>query len=181
MGLIIVDVNFQSARPPNEVKDAFDDAIAAREDQERFIRESEAYRNDVLPKAEGEAERINREAQGYAETIVNKAQGKASQFNQLLPEYQAAKEVTRQRLYLEAMESVYAKTSKVLVSEQGGNDNVFYLPLDQMLKNNQESAKMLDKAPVAEFNNSIQKQLPLSGNGDSRSSGQTVERQGRFQ
>ncbi|KLV00370.1 membrane protease HflK [Photobacterium aquae] len=133
MGLQVVDVNFQSARPPEAVKDAFDDAIAAREDEERFVREAEAYSNDVLPKATGRAERIKREAEGYSERVVNGALGEVAQFEKLLPEYLAAKEVTRDRLYLETMERVYSNTSKVMV-DSNSSGNLLYLPLDKLVK-----------------------------------------------
>ncbi|ASI89689.1 MULTISPECIES: FtsH protease activity modulator HflK [Vibrio] len=131
MGLSIVDVNFQSARPPEQVKDAFDDAIAAREDEERFIREAEAYKNEIIPKATGRSERLKKEAQGYSERITNEALGQVAQFEKLLPEYQAAPEVTRNRLYLDTMEEVYSNTSKVLIdSESSGN--LLYLPIDKL-------------------------------------------------
>ncbi|ELA8098185.1 FtsH protease activity modulator HflK [Vibrio parahaemolyticus] len=132
MGLVIVDVNFQSARPPEQVKDAFDDAIAAREDEERFIREAEAYKNEILPKATGRAERLKKEAQGYNERVTNEALGQVAQFEKLLPEYQAAPGVTRDRLYIDAMEEVYTNTSKVLIdSESSGN--LLYLPIDKLV------------------------------------------------
>ncbi|MCG6299288.1 FtsH protease activity modulator HflK [Vibrio vulnificus] len=131
MGLVIVDVNFQSARPPEQVKDAFDDAIAAREDEERFIREAEAYKNEILPKATGRAERLKKEAQGYSERTINEALGQVAQFEKLLPEYQAAPKVTRDRLYLDTMEEVYSSTSKVLIdSESSGK--LLYLPIDKL-------------------------------------------------
>ncbi|BBL90149.1 FtsH protease activity modulator HflK [Vibrio rotiferianus] len=131
MGIVIVDVNFQSARPPEQVKDAFDDAIAAREDEERFIREAEAYKNEILPKATGRAERLKKEAQGYNERVTNEALGQVAQFEKLLPEYLAAPGVTRDRLYLDAMEEVYSSTSKVLIdSESSGN--LLYLPIDKL-------------------------------------------------
>lgn len=131
MGLSIVDVNFQSARPPEQVKDAFDDAIAAREDEERFIREAEAYKNEIIPKATGRSERLKKEAQGYSERITNEALGQVAQFEKLLPEYQSAPEVTRNRLYLDTMEEVYSNTSKVLIdSESSGN--LLYLPIDKL-------------------------------------------------
>nr|WP_321459504.1 FtsH protease activity modulator HflK [uncultured Vibrio sp.] len=131
MGLVLVDVNFQSARPPEQVKDAFDDAIAAREDEERFIREAEAYKNEILPKATGRAERLKKEAQGYRERVTNEALGQVAQFEQLLPEYQSAPGVTRDRLYIDAMEEVYTSTSKVLIdSESSGN--LLYLPIDKL-------------------------------------------------
>lgn len=140
MGLVIVDVNFQSARPPEQVKDAFDDAIAAREDEERFIREAEAYKNEILPKATGRAERLKKEAQGYTERTVNEAQGQVAQFEKLLPEYQAAPDVTRDRLYLDTMEEVYSATSKVLIdSESSGN--LLYLPMDKLGQSSNETTK----------------------------------------
>ncbi|OAN19337.1 protease modulator HflK [Photobacterium jeanii] len=138
MGILVVDVNFQSARPPEAVKDAFDDAIAAREDEERFVREAEAYSNDILPKATGRAERLKKEAEGYSEKVINGALGEVAQFEKLLPEYLAAPEVTRNRLYLETMERVYNNTSKVMIdSESSGN--LLYLPLDKLM--NQGDAK----------------------------------------
>ncbi|MGF1726337.1 FtsH protease activity modulator HflK [Photobacterium nomapromontoriensis] len=140
MGLLVVDVNFQSARPPEEVKDAFDDAIAAREDEERFVREAEAYSNDILPKATGRAERIKKEAEGYSERVINGALGEVAQFNKLLPQYLAAEEVTRNRLYLETMERVYANTSKVMV-DSDSSGNLLYLPLDKLVNPSQQSTK----------------------------------------
>lgn len=133
MGILVVDVNFDTARPPEQVKDAFDDAIAAREDEERFTREAEAYRNDVLPKATGRAERLKKEALGYQQKTVNEAEGDVAQFEKLLPEYQAAPEVTRNRLYLDTMENVYSNTSKVLIDSKQGGNNLLYLPLDKLM------------------------------------------------
>ncbi|RTZ13642.1 FtsH protease activity modulator HflK [Vibrio aquaticus] len=145
MGVVIVDVNFQSARPPEQVKDAFDDAIAAREDEERFEREAEAYRNDILPKATGRAERLKKEALGYSERVTNEAKGQVAQFEKLLPEYQAAPEVTRNRLYLDTMEEVYSNTSKVLIdSESSGN--LLYLPIDKLAGEGQTQTKRKTKS-----------------------------------
>ncbi|SJL85196.1 FtsH protease activity modulator HflK [Vibrio palustris] len=140
MGISIVDVNFQSARPPEQVKDAFDDAIAAREDEERFIREAEAYKNEILPKATGRAERLKKEAKGYSERIVNGAQGQVAQFEKLLPEYKAAPKVTRERLYLDTMEKVYSNTSKVMVDTKSSG-NMMYLPLDKLMKQSDQAKK----------------------------------------
>jgi membrane protease subunit HflK len=131
MGLMLVDVNFQSARPPEQVKDAFDDAIAAREDEERFIREAEAYKNEILPKATGRAERLKKEAHGYSERVRNEALGQVAQFEKLLPEYNAAPKVTRDRLYLDTMEQVYSSTSKVLIDSKSSG-NLLYLPIDKL-------------------------------------------------
>ncbi|ELO1781082.1 FtsH protease activity modulator HflK [Vibrio fluvialis] len=148
MGLIIVDVNFQSARPPEQVKDAFDDAIAAREDEERFIREAEAYKNEILPKATGRAERLKKEAQGYTERTVNEALGQVAQFEKLLPEYQASPKVTRDRLYLDAMQEVYSNTSKVLIDSKSSG-NLLYLPIDKLAGQESEATKRQTKSSSA--------------------------------
>lgn len=136
LGLEIVDVNFLPARPPEEVKGSFDDAIAAQEDEERYIREAEAYALSVEPRARGQVRRLQQEAHAYREQSILEATGEVARFNQLLPQYLAAKEVTRQRIYLETIESVYANTSKVMVDVEGGN-NMMYLPLDQIIKQSQ--------------------------------------------
>jgi len=133
LGLIIVDVNFKDARPPEEVKDAFDDAIAAQEDEVRFIREAEAYARGIEPRARGRVKRMEQEAMAYKQQIVLGAEGEVAKFEKLLPEYQAAPEVTRQRLYLATMEKIYSNTSKVMVDVDGGN-NMMYLPLDKIMQ-----------------------------------------------
>ncbi|SET18757.1 FtsH protease activity modulator HflK [Thalassotalea agarivorans] len=132
MGMIIVDVNFKDARPPEAVKDAFDDAIAAQEDEVRYIREAEAYARSVEPIARGQVKRMEQEASAYKEQTVLNAQGEVARFVKLLPEYQAAPEVTRNRIYLSTMEKIYGNTSKVMVDVEGGN-NMMYLPLDRIL------------------------------------------------
>lgn len=178
MGIMIVDVNFQSARPPEQVKDSFDDAIAAREDEERFEREAEAYRNDILPKATGRAERLKREALGYSERIVNGAIGEVAQFEKLLPEYQAAPEVTRNRLYIDTMQEVYSNTSKVLIdSESSGN--LLYLPIDKIAGQATNSTSTNRKATSAYDQIELESSVDTnsSSNSDSRSS---TSRQGRY-
>ncbi|MCG3727181.1 FtsH protease activity modulator HflK [Vibrio cincinnatiensis] len=145
MGLFVVGVNFQSSRPPEQVKDAFDDAIAAREDEERFIREAEAYKNEILPKATGRSERVKREALGYSERIINEALGQVAQFEKLLPEYLASPQVTRNRLYLDTMEQVYSNSSKILIdSESSGN--LLYLPIDKLVGQGSASSTRSSRA-----------------------------------
>lgn len=131
-GLQIVTVVLQDAQPPEEVQDAFADAIKAREDEQRLKNEAEAYANEVIPKARGQAARRLQEAAAYKEQVVAQAQGEASRFEQLLSAYQKAPEVTRERLYLETLESVLSQTSKVLVDVKSTN-NLLYLPLDRLL------------------------------------------------
>ncbi|TMS92983.1 FtsH protease activity modulator HflK [Pseudoalteromonas sp. S201] len=141
LGLIVTDVNFKDSRPPMEVKDAFDDAIAAQEDQQRFIREAEAYAREIEPRARGQVTRMTQEAEGYQERITLEAQGEVARFEKLLPEYQAAKEVTRERLYIDAMQEVLGNSSKILVDVKGGN-NMMYLPLDKIMEKQGSSTRV---------------------------------------
>jgi len=132
LGIEIIDVNLQQTRPPEQVKEAFDDAIAAQEDEQRFVREAEAYEREKEPIARGQVKRIEQQAQAYSEGIVLKAQGEVARFNNLLPEYQAYPEVTRQRIYIETMESVLINSSKVLIDNKAGG-NLTFLPLDKLM------------------------------------------------
>lgn len=131
MGLSIVDVNFLPARAPDEVKEAFDDAIAAQEDEQRFKREAEAYANEVLPRAEGQVQRIRQEAEAYRSQVVLDSQGEVARFELVLPEYKAAPEITRKRLYLETMQEVMSNSTKVILDTPEGSNPVLYLPLPQ--------------------------------------------------
>ena len=131
-GLTIFKVNIQNAKPPEAVKDAFDDVTQAREDEERFKNEAEAYRNEVLPKARGASARMREEADAYKNEVIARAEGEAERFEQLLKEYNKAPEITRERLYLDMMESVLSNSSKVMVDVEGGN-NLLYLPLDKLM------------------------------------------------
>jgi membrane protease subunit HflK len=134
LGIEVVDVNLQQTRPPEQVKDAFDDAIAAQEDEQRFIREAEAYEREREPIARGQVKRIEQQAQAYKEGIILKAKGEVARFNKLLPEYKASPEVTRQRIYLETMESMFNNSSKVLIDNTSGS-NLTFLPLDKLMSN----------------------------------------------
>ena len=131
-GLTIFKVNIQSAKPPEAVKDAFDDVTQAREDEERFKNEAEAYRNEVIPKARGASARLREESDAYKNEVIAKAEGEAERFEQLLKEYKKAPKITRDRLYLDMMESVLSNSSKVMVDVEGGN-NLLYLPLDKLM------------------------------------------------
>lgn len=133
MGLSVVDINFKDARPPNAVREAFDDAIAAQEDEQRFIREAEAYSREIEPRARGQVNRMAEEAQAYKERVTLEAQGEVARFSELLPQYLAAPVVTRQRIYLETMEQVYSNTSKIMVDNKGSG-NMMYLPLDKIFE-----------------------------------------------
>ncbi|WP_271273302.1 FtsH protease activity modulator HflK [Aliamphritea hakodatensis] len=135
-GLRITQVNIKEVKAPSQVQDAFDDVIKAREDEQRVINEAESYRNGIIPEARGIAQRMKEEASAYREQVVARAQGDAQRFESLLGEYLKAPDVTRERLYLDAMESVMANNSKVLVDVEGGN-NMMYLPLDKLSERRQ--------------------------------------------
>lgn len=132
-GMVLTNVNIKDARPPQQVKAAFDDVQKAKQDKERIINESEAYANSIVPEARGRAQRQREEASAYKERIVARAQGEAERFEKLYAEYKKAPKVTRERLYIEAVSNVYTNTSKVLVDVEGGN-NMMYLPLDKLMK-----------------------------------------------
>ena len=132
-GLLVSDVNLQDAQPPEEVQGAFSDAIKAREDKERLKNEAETYANEVVPKARGAAARQLQEAEAYKASLVAKAEGETSRFLALLKEYKKAPEVTRKRLYMEAIESVLGNANKVII-DSGDASNIMYLPLDKMLQ-----------------------------------------------
>jgi membrane protease subunit HflK len=130
-GIRVSLVNVDDSQPPSQVQAAFDDVIKAREDEERVKNEAQAYANGIIPEARGAAQRQFEEAGAYREQVIAEADGEADRFNKLLAEYKKAPEVTRQRLYLDALQSVYSNTNKVMVDVEGGN-NVMYLPLDKM-------------------------------------------------
>ncbi len=131
-GIQIINVNIQQAQPPEEVRSAFDDVIKAKEDETRLKNEAESYSNGVIPEARGRAQRLLEEAEAYKSEVVSRAEGESSRFENLLAEYKRAPEVTRKRLYMDAVESVMIKSSKVMVDVD--NNSMMYLPLDKMTK-----------------------------------------------
>lgn len=147
-GIQVVKINIQEAKPPSEVKEAYDDVIKAREDQERLINEAQAYSNGVIPESRGRAQRLIEEATGYKERVILEATGEAKRFENLLTEYNKAPEVTRERLYLDAVEQVMAASSKVLIDVEGGN-NMMYLPLDKLTEQRQSGT---GSATMSELN-----------------------------
>lgn len=132
-GLRISKINVKNAQAPTQVQDAFDDVIKAREDEQRVKNEAESYANGIVPEARGEAQRMLEEANAYREQVVARADGEAKRFLALLGEYQKAPDVTRERLYLDMMQTVLEKNPKVLVDLEGGN-NMMYLPLDKLMQ-----------------------------------------------
>jgi membrane protease subunit HflK len=133
-GILVTKVNLQDVNFPEQVEAAVQDAIKAREDRERLAFEAQAYANDIIPKARGEAARRLADSEAYKARVTADALGEASRFEQLLVEYQAAPEVTRERLYIESIEDVLSRTNKVLL-DAGGSGNMVYLPIDKLLEN----------------------------------------------
>lgn len=132
-GIRVSTVNVDDSKPPSQVQAAFDDVIKAREDEERVKNEAQSYANGIVPEARGQAQRQIEEASAYREEVIANAEGEAERFDKLLTEYRKAPEVTRERLYIDAVQRVMANTSKVMVDVDGGN-NVLYLPLDRMTR-----------------------------------------------
>ena len=130
-GLQVLIVNIEDSSPPNQVQAAFDDVIKAREDEVRARNEAETYANGLVPEARGEAQRMLQDAQAYREQVIAEAEGDAARFNLLLTEYKKAPDVTRNRLYLDAIQSVMSNSTKVMIDVEGGN-NILYLPLDKI-------------------------------------------------
>lgn len=136
VGIDVVAVNLQQGgvRPPEQVQAAFDDVLRAGQERERAKNDAEAYRNDVVPRARGTASRLTEEAEGYKARITAQAQGDAQRFRSVLAEYQKAPQVTRERMYTDAMQQVYSNVTKVLVDTRNGGSNLLYLPLDKLMQ-----------------------------------------------
>ncbi len=132
-GITVTRVTMQDAQAPEEVQAAFADAVKAGQDRERQINEGQSYFNDVVPKAKGTSARLLQEGEGYRQSVIANAEGEASRFSQIVTEYSKAPVVTRQRLYLDAMQQVLANSSKVVVDQKSGN-NLLYLPLDKLMQ-----------------------------------------------
>lgn len=147
-GIRIGKVNVEETTPPRQVQSAFDDVNRAREDEERVKNEAQAYVNRIIPEARGRAQRALEEAQGYREQVVSRAQGDARRFEQLLTEYAKAPQVTRERLYLDAVQEVMTNSSKILVDVEGGN-NLLYLPLDKMMQQAPATSPAPDRDAIA--------------------------------
>ena len=161
-GISVSKVTVDESKPPTQVQSAFDDVIKAREDEERVQNEAQAYANAVVPEARGGAQRQIEEANAYKEQVIANAQGEAERFNRLLAEYQKSPAVTRERLYLDAVQEVFTKTNKVMVDVEGGN-NVMYLPLDKMAEQSQRASPQgearLDSSNIRELTNAVTEQL----------------------
>lgn len=144
-GLLITTVNMQGAQPPEQVQEAFADAVRAREDEERVKNEARAFAADILPKARGEATAILERAEAYKQETISLATGASERFTSILREYQKAPDITRQRMYLDTVESVMSNSSKVMVDVEGGN-NLIYLPVDKLIQSAQQPSSVSNEA-----------------------------------
>ena len=147
-GVQVTNVTMQGVQPPEQVQASFDDAVKAGQDRERQKNEGQAYANDVIPKARGEASRLLQDAEGYKSRVVANAEGNASRFKQVLTEYQKAPAVTRDRMYIDAMQQIFTSTTKLMVDTKNGN-NMIYLPLDKLLSQSEANKAAQAPAPVA--------------------------------
>ena len=140
-GIEIYEVNLQDAQFPSQVEESVQDAVKAREDQERMVFEAQSYANDIVPKARGAAARLRQEAEAYRERVIADAEGEASRFDQVRTEFEKAPEVTRQRIYLETLEQIMASSTKVIMDGGDGSGNLIYLPLDRLMEGRSRAAQ----------------------------------------
>jgi membrane protease subunit HflK len=168
-GLEVTSVNMQPAKPPEQVKESFDDAIKAREDKERLENKAEAYANEIVPQARGEAARMEADGKAYRDRVIASAEGESARFLSVLGEYAKAPEVTRERLYLETMEKVLSETNKILLDVKEGGNSLVYLPLDQLVNKKQagQEAKAAGQATTPPAAASEQGQAPRKDTRDS--------------
>jgi membrane protease subunit HflK len=172
-GIQVVNVNVQTVAVPDQVQAAFNDAVKATADRDRFVNEGQAYASDVIPRAQGTAARLREEAEGYRARVVAQAEGDASRFRSVLDEYKKAPGVTRDRLYIDTMQQVFGNVSKIMVDSRSGS-NLLYLPLDKLMQQAGATAAaapapMPAEAPAA----------PAATDARSRDGGRSRDRDGR--
>ena len=177
-GIVVANVNVQNVQVPDQVQAAFNDAVKAGADRDRFKNEGQAYASDVIPKARGNASRLLEEAEGYRSRVVAQAEGDAQRFRSVLAEYQKAPAVTRDRMYIDTMQQIYSNVTKVMVDSRSGS-NLLYLPLDRLLQSGvagaAPGAPVIVPAPVAADPNTA----PASNDIRSRDGQRTRDREGR--
>jgi membrane protease subunit HflK len=176
-GIQISAVNLNSVQPPEQVQAAFEDAFRANADRERLKNEGEAYANDVIPRAQGQAARLREDAEAYRARVVSYAEGDAQRFKSVLAEYQKAPAVTRDRLYIDAMQQVYSRVTKVMVDAKSGS-NLLYLPLDKLIQQQTGTVTTTVPTPVAPTDASTASPS-LSTDPRSRDSMRSRDRDGR--
>jgi membrane protease subunit HflK len=132
-GLIVTSINLNVVDYPKSVQEAVDDTQKARNDRDRYRLEATTYANDIIPRARGASQRVLQDAEAYRDRVIADAEGESARFEALLVEYQRAPRVTRDRLYIDAIENVYSRTNKVLIDSEGSG-NLLYLPIDQLMR-----------------------------------------------
>jgi modulator of FtsH protease HflK len=157
-GIRLDKVNIDRSAPPNQVADAFNDVQKAREDEQRFINEANAFAESVIPEARGEAQQIIEQANAYRDRVVARSQGEAERFTKLLAEYRLATDVTRDRLYIDAMETVLSNSTKIMIAVEGGN-NIMYLPLDRLMQQGGSSSAGVTQDSVRNIADSIVREM----------------------
>jgi modulator of FtsH protease HflK len=173
-GILVVNVNVQSVAVPDQVVAAFNDAVKATADRDRFKNEGQAYASDVIPRAQGTASRLREEAEGYRSRVVAQAEGDADRFRSVVDEYKKAPGVTRDRLYIDTMQQVFSSVSKVMVDSRSGS-NLLYLPLDKLMQQAAGAAAVAPPpAPVA-----AEPAAAAPADARSRDGGRTRDRDGR--
>ena len=175
---MVSNVNVQNVFVPDQVQAAFNDALKAGADRDRFKNEGQAYASDVIPKARGTAARLLEEAEGYKARVTAQAEGDAQRFRSVLAEYQRAPAVTRDRLYLETMQQVYSNVTKIMVDSRAGS-NLLYLPLDKLLQQGAAPAAGAAAAPNVPSPASVDPTGTQSVDIRSRDGARTRDREGR--
>ncbi len=178
-GILIQTVNIQNVQPPEPVQAAFDDALKAGQDRDRLKNEGQAYANDVVPRAKGTAARLKEEADGYKANVVARAEGDAQRFKAVLAEYQKAPQVTRDRMYTDAMQQIYSSVTKVMVDSRQGN-NLLYLPLDKIMQMSAgQPSDAAAVAPALPVPGAVAPTAPAAADPRTRDATRTRERDGR--
>jgi modulator of FtsH protease HflK len=178
-GILVQNVNVQNVQVPEQVQAAFNDAVKAGADRDRFKNEGQAYASDIIPKARGTASRLAEEAEGYRARVVAQAEGDAQRFRSVLAEYQRAPGVTRDRLYIETMQQVYSNVSKVMVDSRNGS-NLLYLPLDRLMQQaGAPAAAVTTPQPSPMSTDAPAAQVPAATDSRSREGSRTRERDSR--
>lgn len=182
-GIFVTSVTVQNVQPPEQVQAAFDDAVKAGQDRERLKNEGQAYANDIIPKAKGTADRLMQEAEGYKAKVVATAEGDATRFKLIQAEYAKAPQVTRERMYIDAMQEIYNNVTKVMVDSKSGTGNLLYLPLDKLIQQVTPGAAPVATGTSPVINPPLNTTSPLStgsvsNNNSANSSSTTVRDSG---
>ncbi len=180
VGIEVVAVNMQQGgvRPPEQVQAAFDDVLKATQERERVKNEAQAYANDVVPRAVGTAARLKQEAEGYKARVVAQAQGDGQRFSSVLVEYQKAPQVTRDRMYLDAMQQIYGGVNKILIDSRAGG-NLMYLPLDKVMQSAGASSTQASTVPAPHTSSAPEPGTPAAADPRSRENARSRERETR--